>query len=349
MRLGLRFWQTKTEYRARATFGVALAALSLLFPFMILSIVQGRVVMAAGTGFVVLMLSINTWLVTRGRDYETVTLVVLVPCGMLFMTHVFRVDGIIGSVWCYPALLACYCMLSQRKAWIANVIILAIALPMIWTTMDPALSARFSATLIAVSLFAAILVREIDAQQHRLQYQIEHDPLTGLLNRTSLRGRLEASIIRRQTTGEPAALLTLDLDHFKQINDRFGHDTGDLVLCEIASLLRQHVQSEDAVFRLGGEEFLILLADTNGTLARARAEVLRVQIEQAAIVQHTPITASIGIAVLRATDDRSQWAKRSDDRLYKAKGAGRNRVVADDETTVTLGDIRLPKLAANTI
>ena len=250
---------------------------------------------------------------------------------MAFLSYVFLIDGVVGSVWCFPTIIACHCMLNLRRAITATFIVFAFAVPMIWLTVDPALAARLCATLTAVSLFAHILVREIDAQQARLRFQLDHDPLTGLLNRTSLKGRLETTLETRRREGTPAALLSIDLDHFKSINDSFGHETGDRVLCEVARLLRSHVRAEDAVFRMGGEEFLVLLVGTRPAGARAKAEALRGTLESAAILQHRPVTASVGVATLRRDDDRGSWMRRVDERLYAAKRGGRNRVVAVDE------------------
>jgi len=341
----MRIWEPQADYRTKATGSVALAALALLFPFVLVSLVQEAYVMAAGTAGIVAMLAVNVWLVANGRDYEKVTLYGLVPAGMLFMTHVFSVDGIIGGVWCYPATLACHCMLERRRAVVANAAILAIALPMIWTTLEPALSARFSATLLAVSLFASILVREIDAQQRRLRFQVEHDPLTGLLNRTTLPERLQGALERRAIEGTPAALLSLDLDHFKSINDRFGHEIGDRVLREVARLLRECTSVDDDVFRMGGEEFLVLLGNCDAEPALARAESLRATIEGAGLLQHHRVTASVGVAAARADDQRTDWVRRSDDLLYTAKREGRNRVVWQSEsnphTTESTGRIPL--------
>ena len=323
-------WDRATDYRARAAGGVALSALILLLPFVLVSALQGRVGMALGTAAVVAMLATNVRLVANGRDHERLTTYGFVPAGVLFLVFVAQTDGIIAAVWCYPTIIACYCMVSRRRAFVANVIVLLVAAPMTWTTLDPALAARFCATLVAVSLFANILVREIDVQQARLRFQLDHDPLTGLLNRTSLKERLERVIDTRLQDGTPAALLSLDLDHFKTINDRFGHETGDRVLCEVGRLLRTHTRAEDAVFRMGGEEFLVLLVGTRPAGARAKAEALRAAIESAAILQHGPVTASFGVAALGHTDDRGSWMRRVDERLYAAKRGGRNRVVAVD-------------------
>lgn len=324
-----RIWETHGDYRAKATRGVALAAIMLLLPFTIYALFSELYLVAFGGTYITAILIINTQLVARGRDHEPMTLYALVPGGILCMSLAFRVDGIMASIWCFPSILACYCMLGRRKAVVANVMILAVAVPMMWSTLDAIVSARFAASLVAVSLFASILVREIDAQQHRLKYQLDHDPLTGLLNRTSLKRRLQDAINRFQGNLTPATLLSIDLDHFKSVNDRFGHDTGDLVLCEIARLLKKHVQNDEPVFRLGGEEFLILLTSNDEGTARTRAESLRTTIAETVILQGYPITASIGTASLRASDDRESWTRRSDNRLYSAKHNGRNRVVSD--------------------
>jgi len=123
-------------------------------------------------------------------------------------------------------------------------------------------------------------------------------------------------------------------NNFKSINDRYGHDTGDLVPCEVARHLRAQVRSSDAVFRTGGEEFLILLSDVDNRSAIARAVGLRSSIETARIPQQRPVTASVGIASLREDDDRWVWASRSDARLYHAKENGRNCVVSDGDTSI---------------
>ena len=326
---GLRNWEPQGDYRAKATRGVALAAVMLLLPFTFYALLREVYVVALGGTYITTVLIISSQLVARGRDHEPMTLYALVPGGILFMSLAFLVDANMASIWCFPSILACYCMLGLRKAIIANLLILAFAIPMMWTNLDIVVSARITASLVAISLFASILVREIDAQQRKFRYQLNHDPLTGLLNRMSLKSRLQESIDAYQNRLTPATLLAVDLDHFKNVNDRYGHDTGDQVLCEVARLLKQHTGDTGAVFRLGGEEFLILLVGSDAIGARERAELLRVQVAEAVILQGHQITTSIGLATLLADDDRERWTRRSDNRLYAAKRGGRNRVVSE--------------------
>lgn len=335
---GTRIWESHGDYRAEATRGVALAALMLLLPFTVYALYRELYVIACGGLYITTILVINTQLVARGRDHEPMTLYGLVPGGIFFMALAFQFDGNMASIWCFPSILACYCMLARQRAIVANAMILIVAVPMMWFSLDMIVSARYTASLVAVSLFASILVREIDAQQIRLKYQINHDPLTGLLNRTTLKDQLSQAISAYQHSLVPATLLAVDLDHFKTVNDRFGHDTGDVVLREVARLLKQHVASGGIVFRLGGEEFLVLLTGHDEKVARTNAELLRATIANTVIIQGHQITASIGLANLRASDTRKSWSSRSDDRLYAAKHAGRNRVIAQGLTSMARAD-----------
>ena len=122
------------------------------------------------------------------------------------------------------------------------------------------------------------------------------------------------------------SLLVLDFDHFKHVNDTLGHGAGDKVLAGAAALLLKRMRRVDKLFRIGGEEFVALLYGTPQESARAVAEQLRAAIAAATFVDGLRITASIGVAQREPGDDWSAWFKRGDDRLYKAKESGRDRV-----------------------
>jgi diguanylate cyclase (GGDEF)-like protein len=154
------------------------------------------------------------------------------------------------------------------------------------------------------------------------------DTLTGLLNRTLLNDTLDDAIQHSARTGVPMTLATLDLDHFKTINDTLGHDAGDVVLRGIGELLRNRVRRVDKLFRPGGEEFLALLYGANNESGKRVAEELRTAIAGYAFLPDHVVTVSIGLATLLPGEDRKQWLKRSDENLYRAKAGGRNQVVA---------------------
>ncbi|MFA7384244.1 MAG: GGDEF domain-containing protein [Desulfurivibrionaceae bacterium] len=159
------------------------------------------------------------------------------------------------------------------------------------------------------------------------------DHLTGLGNRNKLDERLADELVRSRRHGTPFALVLLDIDHFKAVNDTYGHQAGDEVLAEIAAILRNHSRASDVVGRWGGEEFLLLCPETDGNGGMFLAEQLRTSIEAARFPVVGRITASLGVAAFRPGDDGEALLRRADEALYRAKGKGRNRVEAGEEIT----------------
>jgi diguanylate cyclase (GGDEF)-like protein len=154
------------------------------------------------------------------------------------------------------------------------------------------------------------------------------DPLTGLLNREALPDRFAELAEQAAVTGGSIALVACDLDHFKEINDEHGHERGDTVLREAAYVLRKHLRSFELVYRLGGEEFLIVLPGATLPEAEAIAEQTRVAVEQHRLAG-LPVTISMGVVAASgvAIDFRPLF-NRADEALYRAKREGRNRVVS---------------------
>lgn len=156
------------------------------------------------------------------------------------------------------------------------------------------------------------------------------DALTGVGNRRSLDDKLLAESERARRYGLPLTLFILDIDHFKQVNDTWGHSTGDEVLRDLGALLRGFLRQSDSAARLGGEEFVVLMPGTG--LAEATGAAERLCRELAAQVRVNPppsITASFGVAALQADERGDALLARADAALYRAKTSGRNRVVAD--------------------
>jgi diguanylate cyclase (GGDEF)-like protein len=155
------------------------------------------------------------------------------------------------------------------------------------------------------------------------------DGLTGLPNRRRFDEELAAEITRARRYSRPLSLLLLDVDLFKKVNDQYGHPTGDLVLGHLGSLLRARVRSGDLAARVGGEEFGVLLHETQLSGALVLAEELRKSVEATPIDHEVPIrvTVSIGCAELSPSDaSAAELFARCDDKLYRAKTSGRNRV-----------------------
>lgn len=172
----------------------------------------------------------------------------------------------------------------------------------------------------------------LQQREQRLQEQAISDPLTGLYNRRYLAEFLPRELARAERSKLPVAVILLDLDHFKRVNDSYGHEAGDIVLTAIGALLRGNVRGSDIACRYGGEEFALILPETGVDAAARRAEDIRIAIYALSLSYAGKslgkVTASFGVAVFpdhaQNTDDLLRAA---DVALYAAKGEGRNRVV----------------------
>lgn len=189
-------------------------------------------------------------------------------------------------------------------------------------------------------------LRELREQSKSIGYHLERlfeqsneleagrDVLTQLLNRKFLPVVLSKEVSLAQKTGIRFAILAIDIDHFKQINDRYGHEAGDMVLQQVAGLLNNYSRSGDYLFRLGGEEFLIVLVDITEADAFKAAEGLRKRVATEAfrLPEEGPIhiTISIGLALHDGHPDYQRTLRAADEALYQAKHSGRDRVVQAD-------------------
>ena len=156
------------------------------------------------------------------------------------------------------------------------------------------------------------------------------DELTGLYNSRHFFNRLKAEVERTDRYGHPLTLLILDLDNFKQYNDTFGHLAGDKVLADTGNNIRKSIRSTDSAYRYGGEEFAVILPESNGQESLYFAERIRKSFEGKALVDHKKdglrVTVSIGVAQYIAGEEISAFIRRADRNMYAAKNAGKNRI-----------------------
>ncbi|HET8818552.1 MAG TPA: diguanylate cyclase [Xanthomonadaceae bacterium] len=181
---------------------------------------------------------------------------------------------------------------------------------------------------IAVSLASYRLIRQVTRQNHLLDQLRRTDTLTGLCGRGYWREQATDALARYRVDGEPAALVLIDVDHFKGINDGHGHGVGDEVLRALASAIRRNIRPDDCAGRLGGDEFAVLLPgagqdDASRTAARIREAVASLSIYEQPSVKPT---ISVGVASVAAHADLQAWLDAADRALYRAKRDGRNQV-----------------------
>ena len=161
-----------------------------------------------------------------------------------------------------------------------------------------------------------------------LERRATTDPLTGLLNRASLQSQI-AALSKDDAVYSSVGLIMLDIDHFKKINDTYGHKTGDLVLQDIALIIRSQIRASDFIFRIGGEEFLLLLPGVTNELAHALAESLRRSVVEATFPNglHVTVTCGVSVSATGKAFDYDTTFSEADRALYEGKRTGRNRVI----------------------
>ena len=180
------------------------------------------------------------------------------------------------------------------------------------------------AMAINIGLLALVLAGVRSLLKKRVEYRASHDPLTGAANRAELERRLPILV-----KNEPLVCLMIDIDHFKLVNDTYGHGLGDRVLQKVAETIRAHCRRDDLFVRYGGEEFVLLAPGIKAQRGHDLAERIRAAIERHAFEEVGDITVSIGLAAYRPGETPQTLLERADMLLYQAKTHGRNRVVGD--------------------
>ena len=171
-------------------------------------------------------------------------------------------------------------------------------------------------------------LRALEIEKSEYEKSSKEDPLTGCLNRAGFSSVLMREQENLVKNGSPVSFVILDIDHFKDVNDTWGHNVGDEVLVNLTKLIQGKIRNTDALVRWGGEEFVILCGDTPIQNAQFLAEKLRHAIEMTQLIKQQVVTCSFGIAEMIAGEDPKRLFDRADKALYASKQAGRNRVTS---------------------
>ena len=232
-----------------------------------------------------------------------------------------------GLPWVYVVLVANFFLTSRRIA-------LAIGLALLFTPLlrgdlfaTPLAVVTFLVTTALVCANAYIFALRTDHQHLQLERLASRDPLTNAGNRRLMEIELADAVAGRAGRDGGCGLALLDLDHFKQVNDACGHEAGDRVLVAFADLLSRDIRLRDRLYRLGGEEFVLLLPGVDDQRLRAALEHLLQRVRDTLRAPCGPVTMSVGAATLRAGESWSEWLARADAALYAAKRGGRDRLV----------------------
>lgn len=246
---------------------------------------------------------------------------------MVAAAYSTSINGHTGLYWAYPAATALFFLLPLGEAIVSNLVFLTVMALVSYHTFPESEFWRIAVSLGLTCVFAMVFAWLVGKLQQELTRLATTDPLTGCLNRSQLADILNNQIQMRERYERVSSLVLLDLDHFKTLNDQWGHQTGDRVLKELAVRLRKRLRDTDQLFRIGGEEFMLVLPETRQKDADTLAQQLLTSISGRPFLGDIKVTASASVAEVSQGETWSVWLNRADQALYQAKSQGRNQVV----------------------
>lgn len=327
---GLDSWRSITESDPRADTVATYLPLILsaagtlgVLPFAVMRYMAGQWVAAiVDTSIIVGLVTLGVY-VYRTRQIRFASIAIAVCCLVGVLSTVYLI-GPHQVYWAYPALMAIFHLTRPREALVFAIVMLAALSPSIVQAADTHISTTILITILVMSAFAFAFSLITNRQREQLVQLATRDPLTGAGNRRHLDTKMTDIVNTRQRSDAAASLLLLDLDHFKKVNDIHGHAVGDQILKSITEIVNLRIRVTDSLYRIGGEEFVVMLEGQDLHSAVRLAEQLRTLVEVNELAPDQSVTISIGVAELKGGETPELWLHRADEALYRAKNSGRN-------------------------
>tara|TARA_R110002096_G_scaffold22547_8_gene72301 strand:+ start:3131 stop:4150 length:1020 start_codon:yes stop_codon:yes gene_type:complete len=327
---GLEAWRHTVETSPRRDIVASYLPLILsaagglgVLPFMVLRYLQGEWIAAVvDTVIVVGFLCLGVY-VFRTRRIRFASIAISLFC----VAGVFSTMYLIGphqAYWIYPVLMAIFYLLRPVEALALAVVTIAGLVPQLVGHVDAHSATTILITIVVMSSFAFGFSLITNRQRDQLMNLATKDPLTGAGNRRHFDQKLLELINEKRRSSTAASLLLLDLDNFKDVNDIYGHAAGDKILKQITEIINLRIRVTDTLYRIGGEEFVVVLEGQALDRASHLAEQLRTLVEANELLPDQAVTISLGVAELRPDESPVDWLHRADEALYAAKNAGRN-------------------------
>ncbi len=315
------------DFRERIATQIFVISAMLLLPFGLVHLAGGRYPSAALIMGTVCVLTLDWHALKHGRRAPVpMSLITVALCAVVGET--ITVQGMTAVPWVYPTQFAFFFILKRRAAMMSALLLMLISTTCSAVAIGWPMATRVLAAMSLVLLMIHVVLNVIGQLQRALVAQAITDPLTGAYNRRHFDSQLAGLPLPAATASDEVnVLLAMDLDHFKLVNDTYGHAVGDVVLRGAVGVISDRKRPTDQLFRTGGEEFMLLLQRTRPADAAKLADDLRRRIEAASLLEDRSVTISVGVSAERPGIDRTTWMRAADEALYRAKNEGRNRVV----------------------
>lgn len=261
--------------------------------------------------------------VLRSRRVRATSICITILCHAGFISTLY-VTGAHQVYWAYPTFVVAYYLLKPEEAATLSVVTILLTVPALYANIDIFYLATAVITMALTAIFSYAFAALTRSQRQQLMNLATCDPLTGAGNRRALTQKLTEVIAAHERSSTPASLIILDLDHFKAINDEFGHGAGDRILVQLTEIINLRIRVTDSLYRIGGEEFVIVVDGLDIDKASRLAEQLRTLVEANELAEGPGVTISLGVAELESGETADNWLQRADEALYKAKRGGRN-------------------------
>ncbi len=306
----------------------AAGALGVL-PFAVIRFMAGEWIVGIVDSVIILGFLVLGTFVYRTRNVRIASYAISVLCVGGVLTSVY-VDGPQQILWAFPAIVAVFYLLRPNEAVAFALVLMFALIPALLPSEDSFRTTSSLITLVVTSAFAYAFSLITLRQRIKLLQMATKDPLTGAGNRRALENKLRNAVNVFQRTNVSVSMLLIDLDHFKKVNDRHGHAAGDEILRSITEIINLRIRVTDSLYRIGGEEFVVILDGQDLHRAAHLAEQLRTLVEANELVPDHSVTISVGVAELKHGESGFDWLHRADEALYRAKRSGRNAMnIAD--------------------
>lgn len=304
---------------------ILLVLCAVLAPIVLHDFYSQQLVGAVAGAILLLVFVANIWQLSLGHTaFLRPTLALFLTIALVFLSAIY--GHAYNFFWLYPLLVALPVMLRTRVAMVMGVGSVIFAVALVFQAFEFTTAVVISASMAHTLLASTWLMFAVSVQARHLRDMAITDHLTGAFNRRYLQAQASHTLEIWQRYERPSSLLLIDVDHFKRVNDKFGHAEGDAALKRVVELIAKRIRAIDTLCRYGGEEFVVLLTEADAESAVKVGNEIRAIIEADAIIPEGGMTVSVGVCDVKEVESVDHWLNLADAALYLAKTRGRNRV-----------------------